>query len=183
MNCSLRFAVILALSLVTEPAIAQSTPDDRVWRTSTSLIDKSKYANGFTHYDHVNPDAPKGGTYNIAANGTFDSFNPFIVQGSPAAGLNYQGGLLWDTLMDKGIDEPSVTHPLIAEAFTYPDDFSQATYRLDPRAKWHDGTPITPADIRYSMETLKEHSPQYNRYFANVKEVRIDNDREVTFIF
>ena len=77
--------------------------DDRVWRTSTSLIGESKYAGGFTHYDHVNPDAPKGGTFNSMALGAFDSFNPFIVQGTPAAGLNYQGGLLWDLMMSKAI--------------------------------------------------------------------------------
>ncbi|MEM8748735.1 MAG: extracellular solute-binding protein [Pseudomonadota bacterium] len=161
----------------------EARADDRVWRTSTSLIGKSKYDGGFTHYDHVNPNAPKGGTLNEAVNGTFDSFNPFVVQGTPAAGLNYQGGLLWDLMMAKAIDEPSASHPLIAEAFTYPDDYSSATYRLNPKARWHDGKPITPEDVKWSIETLKEHSPQYNRYFGDVKEVRIDNEREITFIF
>ncbi len=157
--------------------------DDRVWRTSTSLIGDSRYKDGFTHYDHANPDAPKGGTFNGMANGTFDSFNPFIVKGTTAAGINYQGGLLWDLMMSKAIDEPSASHPLIAEAFTYPDDYSSATYRLDKRARWHDGKPITPQDVKWSMETLKEHSPQYNRYFADITEIRIDGDHEITFIF
>ena len=157
--------------------------DDRVWRTSTSLIGDSRYKDGFTHYDHANPDAPKGGTFNGMANGTFDSFNPFIVKGTTAAGINYQGGLLWDLMMAKAIDEPSASHPLIAEAFTYPDDYSSATYRLDKRARWHDGKPITPQDVKWSMETLKEHSPQYNRYFADITEIRIDGDHEITFIF
>ena len=157
--------------------------DDRVWLTTTSLIGESKYSAGFTHYDHVNPDAPKGGTYNSMANGTFDSFNPFIVQGTPAAGINYQGGLLWDLMMSKSVDEPSTSHPLIAESYTYPDDYSSATYRLDKRARWHDGKRITPEDVKWSMETLKEHSPQYNRYFADVQEVIIDNDTDITFKF
>ncbi len=175
-------AVLLAMVLVV-PLSQPTQADDRVWRTSTSLIGKSKYDGGFSHYEHVNPDAPKGGTFNSAANGTFDSFNPFIVKGTPAAGLNYQGGLLWDLMMAKAIDEPAASHPLIAEAFTYPDDYSSATYRLNPKARWHDGKPITPQDVKFSMETLKEHSPQYNRYFGDVKEVRIDNEREITFIF
>ena len=160
-----------------------SWTDDRQWRTSTSLIGESKYAGGFTHYEHVNPGAPKGGTLNAAVMGTFDSFNPFIVPGDTAAGLNYQGGILWDLLMSKAIDEPSASHPLIAEAFTYPDDYSSATYRLDKRARWHDGKPITPEDVKWAMEMLKEHSPQYNRYFADVTEIRIDNNQEVTFVF
>ena len=174
-------AAIMMLGVTWQVTAAQA--DDRVWRTSTSLIGKSKYEGGFTHYDHVNPDAPKGGTYNSMALGTYDSFNPFIVQGSVAAGMNYQGGLLWDLMMAKSIDEPSASHPLIAEAFTYPDDYSSATYRLDKRARWHDGKPITPEDVKWSMETLKEHSPQYNRYFGDVQEIRIDGPQEITFIF
>ena len=163
--------------------VQQATADDRVWRTSTSLIGKSKYEGGFKYYDFVNPDAPKGGTLNKAAQGTFDSFNPFIVKGNPVAGVNYQGGLLWDLLMSKAIDEPSASHPLIAEAFTYPDDYSTATYRLNAKARWHDGKPITAEDVKWSMETLKKHSPQYNRYFGDIKDVRINSEREVTFIF
>ncbi len=181
MPFGLSFALTLAslIAFASQPAYS----DDRVWRKSTSLIGKSKYEDGFSHYEHVNPDAPKGGTLNSMANGTFDSFNPFIVPGATAAGLNYQGGLLWDLMMSKAIDEPSASHPLIAEAFTYPDDYSSATYRLDKRAKWHDGKRITPEDVKWSMETLKEHSPQYNRYFGDVKEIRIDNEYEVTFFF
>ncbi|NKB52798.1 MAG: ABC transporter substrate-binding protein [Rhizobiaceae bacterium] len=175
------FAATLFLGAIGTAMSARA--DDRVWHTSTSLIGESKYAGGFTHYEHVNPDAPKGGTFNSMANGAFDSFNPFIVQGTPAAGLNYQGGLLWDLMMSKAIDEPSASHPLIAEAFTYPEDYSSATYRLDKRARWHDGKRITPEDVKWSMETLKEHSPQYNRYFGDVKEIIIDSDTELTFVF
>lgn len=177
------FVVILLFAGATWLSAAVATADERKWHTTTSLIGKSRYDGGFDHYDHVNPDAPKGGIYNSMANGTFDSFNPFIVPGSTAAGLNYQGGLLWDLMMSKAIDEPSASHPLIAEAYTYPDDYSTATYRLDKRARWHDGKPITPEDVKWSMETLKEHSPQYNRYFADVKEIVIDNEQELTFIF
>lgn len=181
------FAALLALGTFALPpttkAHASEGAEDRVWRTTTSLLGESRYQNGFEHYDHVNPDAPKGGTLNVAALGSYDSFNPFIVQGDAAAGLNYQGGLLWDTLMEKAIDEPSASHPLIAEAYTYPDDYSSATYRLDPRARWHDGKPITAADVKFSMEMMKEHSPQYNRYFANIVEMTIDSEREITFTF
>ncbi len=174
------FAAIASLSTGLVP---QAHGDDRVWRTSTTLIGPSKYAEEFKHFDYVNPNAPKGGTLNRAVRGTFDSFNPFIVKGNPAAGVTYQGGLLWENLMAKGLDEPASSHPLIAEAFTYPDDYSSATYRLNPKARWHDGKPITVEDVKWSMATLKEHSPQYNRYFGDVKEVRIDNEREVTFLF
>ncbi|MBZ9659936.1 extracellular solute-binding protein [Mesorhizobium sp. ESP-6-4] len=154
------------------------------WRTTSSLIGPSKYGENFQHYDYVNPNAPKGGTYNAVAIGTFDSFNPFIVQGSPAAGFaDFGGSQLYDTLMEQATDEGSVSHPLIADAFKYPADFSSATYRLDPRAKWHDGKPITVDDVVWSFQVLKANSPRYNRYFENVTEAVAVSDREVEFHF
>jgi microcin C transport system substrate-binding protein len=132
----------------------------------------------------VNPDAPKGGTLNSVANGSFDSLNPYIVRGTPAAGLApFGGGLLYDTLMEQSIDEPSVSHPLLAEAFKYPDDYSSATYRLDARAKWHDGQPVTVEDVIWSFNVLKEHSPWYRRYYENVTQAVAAGEREIEFRF
>ena len=153
------------------------------WRSSGSLVGESKYDENFKQYDYVNPAAPKGGTLNSVVSGTFDSFNPFITRGSAAAGLNYQGGLLYDTLMTKALDEGSVNHALIADAFKYPADFSSATYRLDPRAKWHDGTPITVDDVIWSFNFLKAESTDYSHYFGNVTEAIAVSDREVEFRF
>jgi len=83
-----------ALAAIAVVASAFAAPADE-WRTSSSLIGESKYGENFQHYDYVNPDAPKGGTLNVTASGTFDTFNPFIVQGTPAAGfVEFGGGLL-----------------------------------------------------------------------------------------
>lgn len=154
------------------------------WHTSSSLIGASKYGEDFKHYDYVNPNAPKGGTLNTTTAGTFDSFNPYIVQGNAAAGFaSFGGGLLYDTLMEQATDEGSVSHPLVAEAYKYPEDFSSATYRLDPRAKWHDGKPITVDDVIWSFNALKANSPLYNKYYANVTEAVATGEREVTFRF
>ena len=73
---------LFALSILAA-SISPSVAEDGEWLTSTSLIGESKYANEFNHYDYVNPNAPKGGTLNSAALGTFDSFNPFIPKGDP----------------------------------------------------------------------------------------------------
>ncbi|MER9138404.1 extracellular solute-binding protein [Mesorhizobium sp. M0051] len=154
------------------------------WRTASSLIGESKYGDNFQHYDYVNPNAPKGGTLNSVVLGTFDSFNPYIVQGSPAAGLvGFGGGLLYDTLMEQATDEGSTSHPLIADAYKYPPDYSSATYRLDPRAKWHDGQPITVDDVIWSFQVLKANSAQYSRYFENVTDAVAISDHEVEFHF
>ncbi len=172
---SLLAAVVVAAGL-------QAAAADE-WLTSSSLTGPSKYGENFQRYDYVNPDAPKGGTLNSVVVGTFDSFNPFIARGTPAAGLNYQGGLLYQSLMAKSLDEGSTNHPEIADAYKYPADFSSATYRLDPRARWHDGQPITVDDVIWSFNFLKNESPQFNRYFANVTEAVAISDREVEFHF
>jgi microcin C transport system substrate-binding protein len=180
-NGLLGMAGLAALMGIAIPAAAEDE-----WRTTSSLVGESKYGSDFKHYDYVNPSAPKGGTINSISTGTFDSFNPYIVRGAAAAGLAVQGfggGLLYDTLMEQATDEPSTSHPLIAEAFKYPDDYSSAVYRLDPRARWHDGKPITAEDVVWSFNVLKANSPAYNRYFANVTEAVAISDREVQFRF
>lgn len=173
-------ALVAAVLLSAAPSVTSA----QEWQTTSSLMGESKYGQTFQRYDYVNPDAPKGGTLNSVAQGTFDSFNPYIVRGSPAAGLaGFGGGLLYDTLMEQATDEPSVSHPLIAEAYKFPSDYSSATYRLNPNARWHDGKPITVDDVVWSFQVLKANSPMYNRYYENVTEAVALNDREVEFRF
>ncbi len=157
---------------------------DGEWRTVSSLIGKSKYEEKFERYDYVNPDAPKGGTLNLIALGSFDSFNPFIVRGTPAAGLSaFGGGLPYDTLMAQSVEEAGTSYPLIAEAFKYPDDYSSTTYRIDARARFHDGTPVTAEDVVWSFNALTANHPLYNQYYHNVTEVVALSEREVEFRF
>ncbi len=183
--CFGRIIGIAGLAALVTAVTLTAHAEDK-WRTTSSLLGESKYGEDFKHYDYVNPQAPKGGTINSISTGTFDSFNPYIVRGTAAAGLAVQGfggGLLYDTLMEQSTDEPSVSHPLIADAYKYPDDYSSATYRLDPRAKWHDGKPITVDDVVWSFNMLKANTPNYNRYFANVTEAVAISDREIEFRF
>jgi len=172
------FAAGLVAALSTAPHAAAQE-----WRHGATLFGDLKYGPDFKHYDYVNPDAPKGGTLNGAALGGYDSFNPFIVRGRPAAGLAYTGGLLYDRLMEQATDQHSASYGLVAEAFRFPEDFSSATYRLDPKARFHDGTPITPEDVIWSLEALKENQPLYADYYHNVVKAEKTGEREVTFTF
>lgn len=155
------------------------------WLTSTSLFGKSRYGDDFQGYDYVNPDAPKGGTLNSTVVGTFDSFNPYVVRGTGAAGIasGFGGGLLYDTLMEQSTDEPSTSHPLLADAYRHPEDFSWAVYRLNPLAHWHDGKPITAEDVIWTFNALKANSPMYGQYYANITEAKAVSDREIEFTF
>jgi microcin C transport system substrate-binding protein len=153
------------------------------WRHGDTLFGELKYPAGFDHFDHVKPDAPKGGHFDSAVLGSYDSFNPFVVRGRPAAGLNYAGGVLYDTLFEQSVDQPSASYGLVAEAFKYPADYSSATYRLNANARWHDGQPITPEDVIWSLEKLREIQPLYSNYYKNVVSAEKTGEREITFKF
>ena len=121
---------------------------------------------GFSHFDYVNPDAPKGGSVRRAAIGTFDSFNMVVagVKGNLAQGIE----LIYDTLMAPSLDEAASLYGLIAEAVRYAPDFSWASYRLHPAARWHDGRAITPGDVIYSLEVFKRLHPLLASYYRHV---------------
>ena len=125
--------------------LSAARADDKSWRHGVSLFDDVKYPAGFAHFEYVNPDSPKGGTAQQIALGTFDNFNSAVagVKGSLAAGVD----LIYETLLVSSLDEVSSGYGLLAEAVSFPPDFSLATFRLREQAKWHDGTPVTPDDV------------------------------------
>jgi microcin C transport system substrate-binding protein len=162
-------------------AMAQEQATKPSWRHGVSLFGDLKYPSGFKQFDYVNANAPKGGTARQIAIGTYDNFNSVVsgVKGAIASSV----ALIYDTLMTPALDEVSTEYGLIAEAVSYPDDFSSATYRLRAEAKWHDGKPITPEDVIFSFAAFKEHSPQFSAYYRHVAKVEKTADREIIFIF
>jgi microcin C transport system substrate-binding protein len=166
---------------IPQPAAAQAGAAPKAWRHGLSLFGDLKYAEGFKHFDYVNPAAPKGGTARQIAFGTFDNFNYVVagVKGSVAAGLNN----IYDTLMTQAMDEVSTEYGLLAEAVSHPEDFSAVTYRLRPEAKWHDGKPVTVEDVIFSLEAWKKNSPQLSAYYRHVTKAEKTGEREVSFTF
>lgn len=144
-----------------------------------SLIGKPAYGPDFKHFGWVNPNAPKGGRVRQMAFGTFDSLNRFSIKGNPAGGTL----LVYDTLFADSPDEASTSYGLVAEWVSYPDDFSSATFQLRPGARFHDGRPITPEDVIFSMQALKQAHPHFARYYKNVVKVEEVGDRQVKFTF
>ena len=113
--------------------------------------------------------------------GGFDSFNPFIFKGiSPATAV----GLTLDTLAVSPVDDPAVAYPLIAKKFELPDDKSFVGFILNPKARFHDGKPITADDVIFSYNSLIEKGqPLYKMYYADVERVEKVNDHHVRFYF
>jgi microcin C transport system substrate-binding protein len=163
------------------PALAEAPAQEKKWRHGISLFGELKYPTGFKQFDYVNAKAPKGGTVRQIALGTFDNFNSVVagVKGSLAAGTD----LTLESLAVASLDEVSTEYGLLAEAVSYPEDYSSATYRLRAEAKWHDGTPVTPDDVIFSFDAWKKNSPQQSSYYRHVVKVEKTGDREVTFAF
>lgn len=173
------FAALLLTGLFTTVDPSSSSADDRVWRHGGSLIGEPKYPPGFERFDYVNPDAPKGGRINVSASGTFDTLNPVPAKGELAQGM----GLVYETLMAPAMDEIATEYGLIAEAVSYPEDYSSVSYRLRPEARWHDGQPVTVEDVIWSFEKAVELDPQRQFYYQHVTGAEKTGENEVTFTF
>lgn len=139
-----------------------------------------KYGPDFEHFDYVNTDAPKGGRVRLAASGTFDSFNPLIIKGVPAAGT----GFLFETLLTSSSDEAFTEYGLIAESIEWPEDRSWVIFNLRPEARWHDGKPITAEDVVYSFDILRsEGHPTFRFYYQSVLKAEVLDEHKVKFTF
>jgi microcin C transport system substrate-binding protein len=164
-----------------EAARAQSASDELQWRHALSLFGDIKYPADFKHYDYVNHNAPKGGIARMISIGTFDNFNIAVagVKGSLAPAAT----VIYETLMTKSQDEVVTEYGLLAEAAAHPDDFSWVVYRLRKEARWHDGKPVTPEDVIFSINTLKQYSPMYASYYRHVVKAEKSGERDIKFTF
>jgi len=174
----MRFAA-LAIALLLAPAALAQTPKTTISH-SFAIHGDVKYPADFKHYDYVNPDAPKGGDVKFAAPGTFDSLNPFILRGVPSA----VSGAIYDALMARSGDEPATDYCLVCETIEMPEDRSWAIFTIRPEARWHDGKPITPEDVIWTLETIKAKGhPRFRSYYANVAKAEKVGERAVKFTF
>jgi len=150
-------------------------------RHALTLYDeKPKYPAGFSHFDYVNPDAPKGGTLRQAGFGSFDSLNPFINKGVAADDI----GLIYDTLTTNSLDEPFTVYGLLAEKIEKGPNNEWVRFYLRPEARFHDGEPVEAEDVVFTFETLiSKGAPHYRGYYADVEKAVIEGPRRVRFDF
>jgi microcin C transport system substrate-binding protein len=162
-------------------SVARAHEPSGSWRHGLSKLSDLKYPAAFKHFDYVNPNAPKAGAVSQIALGGFDNFNLVVggAKGSLAGGIEF----LYDTLMVPALDEVASMYGLLAEAVSYPDDFSSVTYRLRSNATWHDGKPVTPEDVIFSFDAFKKLSPQAAASYRQVAKAEKTGEREITFRF
>ena len=144
-----------------------------------------KYPAGFRHFNHVNPQAPKGGDFSLVAPviaNSFDKFNPFTLKGTSPPGLS---ALVFETLLTTNFEEPTTAYALLAEDVSVAPDALSVTFRLNPKARFHNGDAVLARDVKHSFDMLtsKQASPQYAAYFGGVTGVQVLGERLIRFDF
>lgn len=144
-----------------------------------------KYPANFTHFDYVNPAAPKGGAIvlpNPDRRTSFDSFNPFVLKGTPVAGLS---PLVFEPLAVASLDEPATVYGLLADDMKVAGDGLSATFRLNPAARFNNGDPVLAVDVKHSVDMLnsKAAHPSYRSLLTDLAAVEVVDAQTVRYRF
>ncbi|GAB2798686.1 extracellular solute-binding protein [Halomonas shantousis] len=174
-------AVWFAVSIAMVPSLASAAaPEDVPTVHGIALYGEPALPPGFTHFPYADVDAPQGGSLVRAAQGSFDSTNQFIIQGTPATGLDE----IYDTLMVASADEPFTMYGLLAEGIRLDPDRRWLEVDLNPEARFHDGSRVTAEDVVFSFRLLRdEGQPFYRAYYADVESIQAVDDDTVRFDF
>ncbi len=169
-------APIVFLALLVLAGAARAQPEHGI-----AMHGKTLHQKGFTHFSYVNPDAPKGGRAVFGVLGSFDSLNPLVIRGAPAAGLR---DLVYESLMARAYDEPFSLYGLLAESIETPPDRSWVTFRLRAEARFSDGKPVTADDVIFSHALLRDKGRMNHRnYYSKITKVEKLGERAVKFTF
>lgn len=153
------------------------------WVHALSVFKPPKYPPGFSHFDYVNPDAPKGGVLRLRnpdRRSSFDKYNPFTTKGiAPAAVVIF----MVESLAQMGQDEPMAMYGLLAEEMLVAPDLSSIAFRLNPKARFSNGDPVTPADVVHSFRMLSgpQAWPLYRTQLAGISQAVAIDSRTVRF--
>ena len=165
--------LVIALALFAAPS--QAAPAHGL-----ALHGEPKYPADFQRFDYVNPQAPKGGGVRLDETGAFDSLNGFILKGNAAPGLS----LIYDTLTVHALDEPFTEYGLLSETLDLAPDRAHLIHRLRPEARWHDGRPVTAADVVFTLNLIKTQGHPFLRgYYRGVEKAEALDEHTVRFDF
>ncbi|MGV8859979.1 MAG: extracellular solute-binding protein [Pseudomonas sp.] len=171
--------IFAALALISGFQYVSAAPQHAL----TVYGEQPKYPATFTHFDYVNPDAPKGGSMRRSAQeiGQFDHLLPYIDKGT---GVSQLSGLLYSPLAVRSLDEPYTVYGLVAQQMERSEDGLSLRFFLNPNARFADDTPITAEDVRYTFNLLMtQGSLQYRTQFEEVKNVEVESPTQIRFDF
>ena len=149
--------------------------------SSVALGYTPKYRPGFSHFDYVNPFAPRGGTLVLHGDGNFDSFNPYVLKGVTAEGLS---GAVFEPLMVSSLDEPYSLYGHLASDIQIASDKKSVIFRIDSRARFSDGATVTAQDVKFTFDIIKKKGhPFYRFLWADIKRAQVLGRYTIKFSF
>ena len=164
---ALAFSSLLAISAYAAP------------KHGMAMLGEPALPPDFKNLPYANPAAPQGGMLRQAVTGTFDSINPFIIKGSTATGPRT---FVFESLMGRSGGEAFTLYGLLAESIDASDDRQTFTFKIRPEAKFSDGSPVTSADVQFSLETLRDHGrPNFKNNFSKISKIETPNEHTITF--
>ena len=190
----LRTSVAAFLLCLSFAAFSNETADDGaeanateevVYQHGYAFLSEPAYPPDFTHFNYVNPDAPKGGMIRVPEMGTWDNFNAVALLGRMVRGMEFwtrQQNYVYDGLMEQSLDEPATQYGLIADGIAIGENYSWVQFRLRPEARWHDGKPITVKDVVFSFETyMNDARPTISTPLQVIASIEVMSPNEVRF--
>ncbi|MBW8727655.1 MAG: ABC transporter substrate-binding protein [Inquilinus limosus] len=166
-------------------AFAQATPGGRPgFKAPTYYVpllgQPAKYPKDFAHWDYVNPDAPKGGKLVLGAYGTFDTLNYFAGNGNAPSVLI---SAIYDSLLTSNADELGTDYADVAESLEFSEDGLSLICTMREGPRFHDGTPMTAADIVFTNDLFRGKSPYLKaRFYGYIDKIEALDDRTVRFV-
>jgi microcin C transport system substrate-binding protein len=175
-----RNVLLMGLTGLLAPSLVRADAPATKRTYAMSLLGKPALPADFPYFPYVDPKAPKIGDVALSSVGTFDSFNQFIVQGTPAADLTR----IYDTLLVSSSNEAGTSYGHLAQTIEVPADNSWVAFELRPEAHFHDGKPVTAEDVVWTFNALRDKGrPFYKQYYADVKDVTAEGPLRVVFHF
>ena len=155
-----RSTLVLGVGGVIAALSGKAKSDEGSEHHGMSAFGELKYPADFQHFDYVDPNAPKGGSFTHVGSTrafnqnflTFNSLNSFILKGDGAQGTE----LTFASLMSRAQDEPDALYGLAARSVRLSSDGLTYRFELRPGITFHDGSPMTARDVVFSLQTLKE---------------------------
>ena len=165
--------LVAAASLLTASSttlVGAGALEPGTWSHAFAIFGEPKYPTGFAHYNYVNPDAPKRGILNLGnpdRASSFNGLNPYLLKTTAPFGVEF---FSFETLCDPSQDEAGVMYGLVAEAIMPAPDLSSVAFRVNPRAHFNNGDPVTAADVKHSFDMLisDKASPSYSGLLQSV---------------
>jgi peptide/nickel transport system substrate-binding protein len=176
-----RFLPLIAALLIGTPAFAEPV-------RGIAMHGSPALGPDYKHFPYVNPDVKKGGKITYGVVGTFDSLNPFILKSMRTSARGIWdpafGNLIFESLMTRSSDEAFTLYGLLAESVEWDDDRTFVQFNLNPKAKWSDGQPVTPDDVIFSFELLRDKARiPFSSRLAPVAKMEKVGEHGVRFTF